>query len=80
MLSQRVDKSNAKGARLVEAKAINKSLSALGDVIAALKGANSAVGTGREQHVPFRNSKARASPGGPLSRVRLGWSRRRIDS
>ena len=67
MLSQRVDKSNAKGARLVEAKAINKSLSALGDVIAALKGANSAVGTGREQHVPFRNSKAR-DPG--LERAR----------
>ena len=76
MLSQRVDKSNAKGARLVEAKAINKSLSALGDVIAALKGANSAVGTGREQHVPFRNSKAR-DPGlreGARARARASAS------
>ena len=38
------------GERLTEAKAINKSLSALGDVIAALS-------SGKKAHVPFRNSK-----------------------
>ena len=38
------------GERLTEAKAINKSLSALGDVIAALS-------SGKKTHVPFRNSK-----------------------
>ena len=38
------------GDRLTEAKAINKSLSALGDVIAALS-------SEKKVHVPFRNSK-----------------------
>lgn len=47
--SERVLRSEAKGPRLVEAAAINKSLSALGQVFAALK-ANSI-------HVPYRNSK-----------------------
>lgn len=46
--SERLDKSGAEGQRLKEAVAINKSLSALGDVIAGL--AQSA------KHVPFRNS------------------------
>lgn len=45
--SQRVDKSGAAGEVLKEAQSINKSLSALGDVIAAL--------TTNQQHVPYRN-------------------------
>ncbi len=44
-----MDKSGATGDRLKEAQHINKSLSALGDVIAALAQKNS--------HVPYRNSK-----------------------
>ncbi len=47
--SERVDRSEATGDRLKEAQHINKSLSALGDVIAALAQKNS--------HVPYRNSK-----------------------
>ena len=47
--SERLGKSGAEGVRLKETQAINKSLSALGDVIAAL-GA-------KEAHVPYRNSK-----------------------
>ncbi|KPI90047.1 putative C-terminal motor kinesin [Leptomonas seymouri] len=46
--SERLDKSGAEGQRMKEAVSINKSLSALGDVIAGL--AQSA------KHVPFRNS------------------------
>ena len=42
-------KSEATGDRLEEAKHINRSLSALGDVMAAL--------ANKERHVPFRNSK-----------------------
>eukprot|EP00981_Chlorochromonas_danica_P005683 scaffold1172_cov180-Ochromonas_danica.AAC.10 len=45
--SERVDKSGATGEQLKEAQSINKSLSALGDVIAAL--------TSGQQHVPYRN-------------------------
>jgi hypothetical protein len=45
--SERVDKSGAQGDVLKEAQSINKSLSALGDVIAAL--------TSGQQHVPYRN-------------------------
>jgi len=48
--SERISKTDATGDRLKEAQAINKSLSALGDVIAALGGKK---GT----HVPYRNSK-----------------------
>ncbi|GET87911.1 C-terminal motor kinesin, putative [Leishmania tarentolae] len=46
--SERVDKSGAEGQRLKEAVSINKSLSALGDVISGL--------AQNSKHVPFRNS------------------------
>lgn len=48
--SERVSKTDATGIVLKEAQAINKSLSALGDVINAL-------GNSRNTHVPYRNSK-----------------------
>lgn len=44
---QRLDKSGATGENLKEAQSINKSLSALGDVISAL--------TTGQQHIPYRN-------------------------
>ncbi|KAL5727477.1 hypothetical protein ACHQM5_000669 [Ranunculus cassubicifolius] len=47
--SERVDRSEAVGDRLKEAQHINKSLSALGDVIFAL--------AQKSPHVPYRNSK-----------------------
>ena len=47
--SERLSRSGAQGESLKETQAINKSLSALGDVIAAL-GAKAG-------HVPYRNSK-----------------------
>ncbi|XP_059420599.1 kinesin-like protein KIFC3 isoform X3 [Carassius carassius] len=47
--SERITKSGAEGSRLREAQCINKSLSALGDVINALRSKHS--------HVPFRNSR-----------------------
>jgi len=46
--SERINKSGAIGQALTEAKSINKSLSALGDVIAAR--------AAKQAHVPFRNS------------------------
>jgi len=49
-LSPPAQKTDATGDRLKEAQNINKSLSALGDVINALGSKNKA-------HVPFRNSK-----------------------
>ncbi|EGB07253.1 hypothetical protein AURANDRAFT_27999, partial [Aureococcus anophagefferens] len=48
--SERLSRTGATGDRLKEAQNINKSLSALGDVIAALAKKNAA-------HVPYRNSK-----------------------
>ncbi|MED6195840.1 hypothetical protein PIB30_041718 [Stylosanthes scabra] len=47
--SERADKTEATGDRLKEAQYINKSLSALGDVIASL--------AAKSSHVPYRNSK-----------------------
>ncbi|KAK6121063.1 hypothetical protein DH2020_045192 [Rehmannia glutinosa] len=47
--SERVDKTEATGDRLKEAQHINRSLSALGDVISSLSQKNA--------HVPYRNSK-----------------------
>jgi kinesin family protein C2/C3 len=56
--SERVAKSEVVGDRLKEAQAINKSLSALGDVIAAL-GRNTDDGHrgASSGHVPYRDSK-----------------------
>jgi kinesin family protein C2/C3 len=47
--SESVDKSGASGDALQEAKAINKSLCALGDVLGAI--------SERRPHIPYRNSK-----------------------
>ncbi|KAM7519914.1 hypothetical protein LguiB_018876 [Lonicera macranthoides] len=47
--SERVKKSGSSGNNLKEAQSINKSLSALGDVISALSSGN--------QHIPYRNHK-----------------------
>lgn len=56
--SERLKQSGAEGSRAKETAAINKSLSSLGDVIAALaskKGES-------EAHIPYRNSKVRHTP------------------
>ena len=47
--SERISKSEVAGQQLKEAQAINKSLSALGDVIQSLQS--------KSGHVPYRNSK-----------------------
>jgi kinesin family protein C2/C3 len=47
--SERIDRSEVTGDRLKEAQHINKSLSALGDVIFAL--------AQKSSHIPYRNSK-----------------------
>eukprot|EP00930_Biecheleria_cincta_P002656 TRINITY_DN103658_c0_g1_i1.p1 TRINITY_DN103658_c0_g1~~TRINITY_DN103658_c0_g1_i1.p1 ORF type:complete len:593 (-),score=115.83 TRINITY_DN103658_c0_g1_i1:106-1884(-) len=54
--SERVEKSQVTGERLKEAQCINKSLSALGDVVEALarRGAES---SNASCHVPYRNSR-----------------------
>lgn len=51
--SERLKQSGAEGSRKQETAAINKSLSSLGDVIAALGGK----GAVNDAHVPYRNSK-----------------------
>lgn len=51
--SERLKASGAEGNRMKETQAINKSLSSLGDVIAALGNKKG----GDESHVPYRNSK-----------------------
>lgn len=48
--SERIGKTDASGDRLKEAQNINRSLSALGDVINAL-------GNKKNSHIPYRNSK-----------------------
>ena len=74
--SERLSKSQATGDRLKETQSINKSLSALGDVIMAINNGDS--------HVPYRNSKltwllqpclgnqskALMSERGPITRIR----------
>lgn len=47
--SERIDRSQATGDTLKEAQHINKSLSALGDVISSL--------SQKSAHIPYRNSK-----------------------
>ena len=47
--SERMKKSGSSGSQLKEAQSINKSLSALGDVISALSSGG--------QHIPYRNHK-----------------------
>lgn len=59
--SERLKQSGAEGSRMKETQAINKSLSSLGDVIAAL-------GSGKgEAHVPYRNSKVRRRKSHPYA-------------
>lgn len=60
--SERLSQSGSTGDRLKETQNINRSLSCLGDVIGAL-------GQGKEGgHVPYRNSKVKASPS-PCSHI-----------
>jgi kinesin family member C2/C3 len=50
--SERLKQTNAEGVRLKEAQNINRSLSALGDVVNALGKSQK-----KDSHVPYRNSK-----------------------
>lgn len=51
--SEKVEKTGAEGRVLEEAKTINKSLSALGNVINALTNGS----PGKTNHIPYRDSK-----------------------
>lgn len=55
--SERLNSSQATGERRKETQAINKSLSALGDVIYSLGEKQNAPSNAQNQHVPYRNSK-----------------------
>lgn len=58
--SERQSKTQATGARLKEGAAINKSLTALGNVINALAGAQAPAAKGKKKkktHIPYRDSK-----------------------
>lgn len=54
--SERVEKSGASGERLKEAQYINRSLSALGDVVEALAKRGQKASASK-QHIPYRNSR-----------------------
>ena len=65
--SERLSHSGATGDRLKETQSINKSLSCLGDVIAAL-------GQGKDGgHVPYRNSKVSVSLSHSITPFRFLW-------
>ena len=69
--SERVNKSEVTGDRLKEAQHINKSLSALGDVIASLAQKN--------PHVPYRNSKLTQLLQDSLGKVKLRHFFQRVE-
>jgi len=56
MASTRLNEESDKS-RLREARYINKSLSALGDVVSALLNVQAAGGKTNSVHIPYRNSK-----------------------
>ena len=59
--SERIGRSEVQGQALKEAQSINRSLSALGDVICALQAS--------AKHIPFRNSKLTQVRGGCCQQV-----------
>lgn len=65
--SERLKQSGAEGSRMKETQAINKSLSSLGDVIAALGNKNG----NSDAHVPYRNSKVCGDADGDQTKANL---------
>ena len=63
--SERIARSEVQGQQLKEAQAINKSLSALGDVISALQA--------KSAHTPYRNSKLTQARGAAVAACRARW-------